>query len=434
MLALQQDTPFPSMERQSAPAETRRLRFLELLAACAAEMLEATALEPVLDRLFLRIRDVLRLDTFFHYAHVGDGRLELVAHAGLSAVEFAECARILLGQGVCGSAAERREAIVLDQLQERDDEITDFLRKIGMDACACSPLVHGGALLGTLGFCRSGAAFDADEIQFMQTLSSYVSLAKHRIRVDAELRAGLAERDRLLAEQRAMEQKVIELTRIGALGAVAATIAHELNQPLAAAVNYTSAIRLAANPDPARTVELAREAEKQMLRAGDIIRRIRRMVSPNGLDLDDVDLRATAEEAIGLVRGTLGGQLPVMDIAVGDGAAIAYADQVQLVQVLANLLRNAIEATVGTAAPRVIVETRRTVDADIEIRIVDNGPGVSADARAAMFQPGSGQLGSGQGLGLAISRSLVEAHGGSIRVEDTPGGGATFAFTVPSAS
>jgi C4-dicarboxylate-specific signal transduction histidine kinase len=434
VLAMPQDFLSQSNERDGPAAESRRLRFLELLADCAAEMLNATALEPVLDRLFLRIRDVLRLDTFFHYGHQGDDRLELVAHAGLCAVDYAECASIVVGQGVCGSAAQLREAIVLDRLQARVDEMTDFLRKIGMDACACSPLLHSGELLGTLGFCRRGPGFDSDEIQFMQTLSSYVALAKHRIHVDAALRAGLAERDRLIAEQRTMEQKVIELTRVGALGAVAATIAHELNQPLSAAVNYASAIRLAPNPDPARTIELARETEKQLLRAGDIIRRIRRMVSPNGPDLDDVDLRPAAEEAIGLVRGTIGGQLPQMEVVIGDGAAIAYADQVQIVQVLANLLRNAIESTAQAPDPRIAIETHRTDDADIEIRVVDNGVGVSADARAAMFHPRSGQLGNGQGLGLAISRSLVEAHGGSIRVDETPGGGATFAFTVPANS
>ena len=103
-------------------------------------------------------------------------------------------------------------------------------------------------------------------------------------------------------------------------------------------------------------------------------------------------------------------------------------------KVLANLLRSAIESTEGMEGSRIAIETRRTDDADIEIRVVDNGPGLSAECRAAMLQPGSGQLGNGRGLGLAISRSLVEAHGGTIRVEETPGGGATFAFTVPANS
>ncbi len=419
--------------REGGLAETRQLRFLELLAASAADLLDASDLGPALDRLFRMIRIELKLDVFFHYSYDEDAGLDLAAHGGLTALEAEESTHIRVGEAVCGWVAQHRTPLITSHVQDSTETHDIFARRMGLDAYVCTPLLHAGKLLGTLAFGRRGApSFDEAEVRFLQTLSSYVALAKHRIGTDNALRAGIAERERLLAERGEMERRVIELTRAGALGAIAATIAHELNQPLSAAANYLSAIRLDPNPSTDGTRERAGAAEAQLLRAGEIIRRIRRMVSHDDLTLEIHLLQPIITEAINLVGAAAPGPLPVFRIEIGEAAARALVDHVQLVQILANLLRNAAEATEGAGGGLVIIETRARSAGEIEIQVIDNGPGVAADIKEALFQPRLGTSSSGLGVGLAISRNLVEAHGGSIRVEDTPGGGATFCFTLPA--
>ncbi|MBC9032382.1 GAF domain-containing protein [Sphingomonas sp. JC676] len=419
--------------RENGLAEARQLRFLELLAASAADLLDANDLGSALDRLFRMIRTELKLDVFFHYSYDEDAGLDLAAHGGLTADEAEAGARIQVGEAVCGWVAQHRKPLIASHVQDSIEAHDAFARRMGLDAYVCTPLLHAGKLLGTLAFGRRGTlSFDETEVRFLQTLSSYVALAKHRIGTDDALRAGIAERERLLAERGDMERRVIELTRAGALGAIAATIAHELNQPLSAAANYLSAIRLDADPTADATRERAAAAEAQLQRAGEIIRRIRRMVSHEDLTLEVHLLKPIITEAINLVGAAAPGQLPLFRIEIGDAASRAMVDHVQLVQILATLLRNAAEATESADGSLVIVETRARSADEIEIRVIDNGPGVAADIREALFQPGLGTSSSGLGVGLAISRNLVEAHGGTIRVEDTPGGGATFCFTLPA--
>jgi len=419
--------------RDGGLAEPHRQRFLELLAAGAADLLDASDLGQALDRLFRMIRIELKLDVFFHYSYDQDCGLNLTAHGGLTSDEAEQGARIQMGEAVCGWVAQHRKPLIGSHVQDSVEAHDAFARRMRLDAYICTPLLHGGKLLGTLAFGRRGTpSFDEAEARFLQTLSSYVALAKHRIGTDEALRAGIAERERLLAERGEMERRMIELTRAGALGAIAATIAHELNQPLSAAANYLSAIRLDPAPNADATRERARAAEAQLQRAGEIIRRIRRMVSHDDLTLETHRLEPIVAEAISLVGAAAPAPLPAFRVEIGEAASHAKADHVQLVQILANLLRNAAEATENAPGGLVVIETRSRPGGEIEIRVVDNGRGLAADVREALFQPGLSSSPGGWGGGLTISRNLVEAHGGSIRVEDTPGGGATFCFTLPA--
>jgi len=425
----QQDPVRFSVDR----VESRQFRFLELLAASAGDLLQADDIAAALDRLFRMIRTELRIDAFSHYTADRDDGLGLLAHGGLTPDEAETSARLRLGDEVSGRVAQTRQAIIASHVQQSQDPIDARAQRMGIDAYVCLPLLHTGELLGTLGFARRGtASFDPDEIRFLTTFAAYVALAKHRMTTDRALRAGIAERERLLAERMAMERKVVELTRMGALGAVAATIAHELNQPLSAAANYMSAIRLDPAPQADAIRERARSAEAQLQRAGEIIRRIRRMVSHNDLILEANALQPIVVEAINLVCAAKAGRLPEFRVEVDTVPEPVTLDRVQIVQVLANLLRNAAEATAGAEKPFVIVQARRRSPDEIELRVIDNGPGIPADMQPTLFQPQLGKSSKGMGLGLTISRNLVEAHGGTIRVEDTPGGGTTFCFTLPA--
>lgn len=413
-------------------------QLLELLAESATELLQAEELAPALDRIFERIRRIVQLDVFFHYAFDEAGQaLELVAWGGVPEPLMAEWRRVPISHGVCSTLAQEREVMIGENIQKSDDPRHAVARSMGMQAFYGTPLLHNNRLLGTLAFGRRCCGrFSDAETRFLQTLSTYVTLADHRISVDRELRTRLEERERMLTERGAIEQQMLELTRASALGSIAATVAHELNQPLSAATNYLAALRMApASEETARTLALS--AEQQLHRIGEIIRRIRRMVHQNDLQLETRTLASVIDEAELMVRAAAPHLLPKLTIDIAADASQARFDNIQIVQVLANLLRNAGEACQDRPSSAITVAVRRHDAETVVVQVIDNGRGVSAAVKPLLFQPGLNdgmQSERGMGLGLAISRYLVEGHSGRIWTEDTPGGGATFAFTLPSAS
>lgn len=176
-----------------------RLR-LALVAQAAERLLAADDPGRMVDELFELIQSELRLDVLFNYRLAGD-RLILEAHAGLTEEQVAAGSELQLGQAVCGCAARDRQRFHMTNVQASDDPLVAFVKDVGLNAYVCTPLVHGGTLIGTLGFGRKWAdRFTDDELSFLHTLCHYVALAKFRLRVEQELRAGIAHREHLLSE------------------------------------------------------------------------------------------------------------------------------------------------------------------------------------------------------------------------------------------
>ncbi|MCD2322430.1 GAF domain-containing sensor histidine kinase [Sphingomonas sp. IC-56] len=426
------DTLIPALRALPANSqETPRHRLLELLAGLAADLLQTNDLSLALDRLFTSVRVELRLDAFFHYNLHERCALRLEAHGGLTLQEAASVSSLVFGQGVCGTAARQETMIVVERVQDSAGTMTKALRDMRFDAFICVPLLHRDELLGTLGFGRRGGDdFDEAETYFLQAIASYVALARHRVVTETALRKGLAERDRLIAQQQEMERQIIELTRTSALGAVATTIAHELNQPLAAAANYVAAVRLSSGGNPEQLVRHAREAEGQLFRAGEIIRRIRKMMSREGLDLQVDRLEPIVHEATALVTAAVAGPLPEFRVQIDADASEALVDHIQIVQVLANLLRNLVDVTRSVPGALITLETRRVSPAEVEFRAGLGQADAPEAYLAALALSGSTVSRDGAELGFALSRTLVEAHGGTLRVEHSEEGGTVFAFTV----
>lgn len=202
------------------PVEELPRRHLRLLGEAADRLLAAEDPAGMVDELFALIAEELRLDVFFNYRLDGEV-LTLVAHAGLTDAEAASGAELAVGQAVCGCAARQRRPIQAFGIQSSNDPLTDFVRMLGIDAYACTPLVHGSELLGTLGFGRRWTdQFDADELTFLHTICHYVALAKYRLKIEAELREGIASRERLLGELnhrvRNALQAAVAVVRLGA--------------------------------------------------------------------------------------------------------------------------------------------------------------------------------------------------------------------------
>ena len=235
-----------------------------------------------------------------------------------------------------------------------------------------------------------------------------------------------------------LQGELAHFSRLSALGEMGAALAHELNQPLAAIGNYlTGSRRLIADlpgPAAARVAGALDKASEQVLRAGHIIRRLRDFVSrrPSERRVESVAKLVEEASALGLVgvrekRVTLNYKLDADHDAV-------FVDRIQIEQVLVNLLRNGLDA-MDTAERRTLtVASRLAARGIVEIAVADSGAGISAEAMARLFEPFYTTKTTGLGVGLSISRGIVEAHGGEMRAENNDDGGATFRFTLPLAS
>jgi two-component system sensor kinase FixL len=245
----------------------------------------------------------------------------------------------------------------------------------------------------------------------------------------------LTERHRAEAEIRRMQAELIHVSRLSAMGTMASTLAHELNQPLAALSNFISGTkRIADNPNVPRSalVEALAGAEAAAQRAGEILRRLRDMVSRGKVSVRAEHLPQLIEEAcvLAFVDEDALGVRHRLDL--DPKAAWVRVDRIQVQQVLINLVRNAVEAMAGSAAREVVIATRVSGDM-VEVEVADSGTGIADENMDSLFSEFMTTKSGGMGLGLPISRTIVEALGGAIRAENRACGGATFIFTLPRA-
>ena len=251
----------------------------------------------------------------------------------------------------------------------------------------------------------------------------------------AKADAALEESQRRLQE---LHSELLHVSRLSAMGEMASALAHELNQPLAAISNYMKGSRrlLASSSDPnAAKIEAALDkAAEQALRAGQIIRRLRDFVARGELErrLESVTQMINEAAALGLVGAPERGV--AVEFELDPTSDLVWADRVQIQQVLLNLFRNAMEAMAQTARRELLVTNRSIADDLIEVIVSDTGEGFAEEVSSNLFQPFFTTKKSGMGVGLSISRSIIELHGGQIRAEPNDGGGVTFRFTLPAAS
>jgi two-component system sensor kinase FixL len=246
----------------------------------------------------------------------------------------------------------------------------------------------------------------------------------------------LTERQQTQQRLQDLQSELIFMSRFTALGEMASTLAHELNQPLTAATAFLNGARRLLEGGKPDDVPIARggidSAAEQMLRAGQIIKRLREFVARGETDRQPENLVKLIEEASALAlvgAKETGTQVSYsFDPAVG----LVLADRIQIQQVILNLVRNAIEA-MQDVEQRVLEVSTRWVDPEtVEIAVSDTGPGIAPEIAANLFQPFMTTKSQGMGVGLSISRTIVEAHGGRLWAEPNPGGGTIFHLTLKS--
>jgi two-component system sensor kinase FixL len=242
-------------------------------------------------------------------------------------------------------------------------------------------------------------------------------------------------------ERRRSHQRLAEWGRtrpwfgylIAALGEMASALAHELNQPLAAIANYVKGSErlLTAEPlDKDKIRGALAKAAEQALRAGHIIRRLRDFVAKGEAERRIESLPKLLEEAGALAMIGAKERGVHLRFDIPRRVELVLADKVQVQQVVLNLMRNAIDAMEDSPRRELVVAARPIADDMVEISVSDTGPGIAPAVAEHLFQPFMTTKPGGMGVGLSISRTIVEAHGGRIWAEPRDGGGTVFHFTL----
>jgi PAS domain S-box-containing protein len=247
----------------------------------------------------------------------------------------------------------------------------------------------------------------------------------------------ITERKRAEDALRAAQSEVTHLARVMTMGELTASIAHEINQPIAAAITDASTcVRWLSRtePDLDEARQAAQRAVQDATRAADIITRIRRLFKGSGLDAEPVNVNDVVEELITLLRREAQQFGVSITAALAPDLPLVMGDRVQLQQVLLNLLMNGLEATKGVGDRREITVTSRRADGDqVHVAVTDTGVGLPPTGADELFKAFFTTKAGGTGMGLAISRSIIEAHGGRLWAASNADRGATFTFTLPIA-
>lgn len=247
----------------------------------------------------------------------------------------------------------------------------------------------------------------------------------------------LTERQQTLLRLQDLQSELAHVGRVSEMGMLASSLAHELNQPLTAVTNYCESARdLLKSELDAETAAMVRqamdEAAKQAVRAGQIVRRLRDFMSHGETERRVESLQRLINEANALAL--VGSREHAIDLqlSLDPEADLVFVDRIQVQQVLVNLIRNAMDAMIGSAARSLSLRTTRGREGEIEVTVEDTGSGISDATAAQLFQPFVTTKEGGMGIGLSICRTIVEAHGGRIWFERGRNGGTAFHFTLPS--
>lgn len=238
------------------------------------------------------------------------------------------------------------------------------------------------------------------------------------------------------ARLRDLQAELFRVSRSGAMGQLSSALAHELNQPLAAIMNYAQAGRrlLETGADGAeeKVHDMLTKAVDQAARAGDVIRRLRDLFEKGETTPVPQQINQVVEDAATLALI----DAPRLDVkyklSLSRDLPTVIIDRVQIQQVVLNLVRNALEAVTAAQRRELAIETSSNGDGAVEVAVHDTGPGLPPEVAKRLFEPFVTDKSEGMGLGLSISHRIIEAHGGRLWVETDPAGGTCFRFSLPA--
>lgn len=245
----------------------------------------------------------------------------------------------------------------------------------------------------------------------------------------------ISERQSAARKLQELQSELMHVSRLNEMGHMSSALAHELNQPLAAIMNYLRAaqrtVSAVEDASVVRAGQMMEKALEQTSRAGQIIKRLREFTEKRDTSRTIESLNRVIEEAIELA---LVGAA-VLDVKVQKSLATdlpdIFIDRIQIQQVVLNLVRNAVEAMEEVSIRRLTVSTRMNGEGHVQASFLDTGPGMPDEVIRRLFEAFVTTKENGMGIGLSICRSIIEAHGGRLWMEPAPGGGTEFHFSLP---
>jgi two-component system sensor kinase FixL len=241
------------------------------------------------------------------------------------------------------------------------------------------------------------------------------------------------------AEQsaRSLELRLAHVGRFNLMGEMAAGIAHEINQPLSAIATYAQAgkrLLQRETPDVAMLAEICVKIDDQARRAGQVIDNLRKFIRKQEIDTQSLDVNRVVDDVMSLIEVDAHSEGIPVHVRAAKGLPNVRADAVQLQQVLLNLTRNSVDAMRGGLSKErgIIIATERCAEGRVRITVTDHGHGVSAQLGDNIFHPFVTTKRDGLGVGLAISRTIVQSYGGTLGYAENPAGGAVFTVELPA--
>ncbi len=330
--------------------------------------------------------------------------------------------------GSCGTAMYRREPVVVTDILQ--DPLWEPYRAVaepyGFRACWSTPiLAHSGMALGSFAmYYREPRGPSPAETRALE-------MATHLAGIAIERKLAREERERL----RQAQADLAHINRVTTMGELTASLAHEIKQPISAAVtNAKTCLRWLGrdNPDVAEAREAASRLVKDVTRAVDIIGRISLLFKKGGLQQELVDVNELIREMIALLRSEANRYSISIRTELAEDLPKVMADRVQLQQVFMNLMLNGIDAMKETTDGDELTIKSEAGDGQLLISVSDTGAGLPPEKSDQVFRAFFTTKNNGTGMGLPISRSIIESHGGRLWVSETSGRGATFQFTLPA--
>jgi signal transduction histidine kinase/HAMP domain-containing protein len=426
-------------------ASTERLEDLVFKLGTLNEMVELAAKIPKIQDL---LADVLDRTMRAVHARIGSIMLldrerqvlKVVVARGLPE-DVPGAAEVRVGEGVAGRAVELGEPVLVEDIEAdpRFGKVSE--PRYGGGSFICMPLRVGDRVIGVVNLARKELVgggtrppFSRTDLQFLNTLMTYTAYAVDNARLLEEAQQAARRLREVVEDQKLRltlaQQQMVQAAKLSALGELVAGVAHELNNPLAV---LSGIVELLEEDAPEALRPRVQAMQASIEKAARIVRDLLTFARRRPLQRERVDVAAIVERTLELTSADLGLSGVRVERDVAPDLPPIWADPHGLEQVLVNLVTNARQAMAEVEGPRVLrIALRPSAGGGVSVTVEDTGPGIAPELLPAIFDPFVTTKGvHGTGLGLSISYGIIREHGGEIRAENPPGGGARFVVELP---